>query len=104
LQEILEGTGGPWRDDVFVQISESMLGRALRTDRWKYCIHAPDRNPIDDPDSDEYEEYCLYDLQNDPHERNNLVASPDHAGIRKELARRLLKRMALAGEAPCTIK
>ena len=66
LQKLLQEGPGDWPSDVFVQISESMVGRALRTDRWKYCIHAPDRDPVHDASSDRYEEYCLYDLQNDP--------------------------------------
>ena len=30
----------PWPDDVFVQISESGIGRAVRTRRWKYAVHS----------------------------------------------------------------
>jgi uncharacterized sulfatase len=103
LQELLRENGPEWPDNVFVQISEAMLGRAIRTDRWKYCIHAPDSGAVDDAASDHYEEYCLYDLQNDPHERNNLVDSKDHADIREQLAVKLQQRMKEAGETPCTI-
>jgi arylsulfatase A-like enzyme len=103
LQKLLQEGPGDWPSDVFVQISESMVGRALRTDRWKYSIHAPDRDPVHDASSDRYEEYCLYDLQNDPHERNNLVDFKNHEDLRKELAERLKQRMKEAGESPCTI-
>ena len=103
LQKLLQEGPGDWPSDVFVQISESMVGRALRTDRWKYSIHAPDRDPVHDASSDRYEEYCLYDLQNDPHERNNLVDFKNHEDLRKELAERLRQRMKEAGESPCTI-
>ena len=32
-----------WPDDVFIQISEAQVGRALRTKRWKYGVDAPDK-------------------------------------------------------------
>ena len=40
----------------------------------------------------------LYDFENDPHERNNLVDRADLSGIRAQLARTLKRRMAEAGE------
>jgi uncharacterized sulfatase len=85
LQDLVEGAED-WRDDVFIQISESHVGRAVRTDRWKYSVRAPDKNGGEDPDSDRYVEDFLYDLDEDPHERNNLVRDPDYAGVRTELA------------------
>ena len=35
-------------------------------------------DPWNDGFSDEYEEYCLYDLENDPHELDNLVDYKSH--------------------------
>jgi uncharacterized sulfatase len=40
----------------------------------------------------------LYDLDADPHEKNNLVSDPAFAGIRLELAATLKRRMVQAGE------
>ena len=51
-----------------------------------------------DATSDVYEEDFLYDLESDPHERNNLVHRGDLSGIRAELAHTLKKRMAATGE------
>ena len=48
--------------------------------------------------SDLYREECLYDLENDPHERHNQVREPQHAELRCELAQTLKRRMAAAGE------
>jgi hypothetical protein len=45
-----------------------------------------------------YQESFLYDLENDPHERNNLVADPALADVRAELAGMLRSEMAKAGE------
>ena len=102
LQQLLEERSAPWPTDVFVQISESHCGRAIRTARWKYSVRAPERSGHD-PDSDVYVEDFLYDLEADPHELDNRVADPALAGIRTELAARLLRRMRAIGEPPCTI-
>jgi arylsulfatase A-like enzyme len=95
LQELVGGKAKDWPEDVFVQISESGTGRAVRTKRWKYCIWAEGHAT---PASDEYAEQYLYDLGADPFERNNLVRDPKHAGVRKKLRALLLRRMTEIGE------
>ena len=80
-------------------MSESCVARAVRTKRWKYCVVAPDRDGVKDPGADRYEEQFLYDLDRDPHERDNLVADPDFQDVRAELAVRLIRRMTQAGES-----
>ncbi|MBN1874099.1 MAG: sulfatase-like hydrolase/transferase [Anaerolineae bacterium] len=103
LQPLVEGTAKAWPEDVFLQISESHVGRAIRTRKWKYAVAAPDKNGGTDPGSDHYVEAFLYDLEHDPHERNNLVADPVYKAARAELAEILKRRMAEAGEAVPTI-
>jgi arylsulfatase A-like enzyme len=88
----------PPGDDVFVQISEHHVGRALRTRRWKYEIEAPELDGYDVPGAPSYIEARLYDLDTDPHELENLVASPATRDIRKMLATRLKQRIHEAGE------
>jgi arylsulfatase A-like enzyme len=97
LQELVEGTAKDWPKEVFLQISESHCGRAIRTEKWKYSVRAPGKKGSD-PDSDLYVEDYLYDLESDPHERNNLVSEPEYRAIRAELAEILKRRMAQAGE------
>lgn len=82
-------------DSVFIQISESQIGRAVRTDRWKYSVSAKNR---DSAFADSYTEDCLYDLQNDPYEKNNLISDPSLAQTRRELREILLEYMKKAGE------
>lgn len=98
LQGLLDGTAQDWRDEVLIQISESQVGRAVRTKEWLYSVRAPERNPFRDSGSDRYVEDFLYDVEHDPHQRHNLVADPSRAGVRAELATRLRRRMAEAGE------
>lgn len=98
LQPLTQGAPADWSGEVFMQISESQVGRAIRTARWKYSVHAPDRHPVEDSGSDRYVEECLYDLEVDPHERDNLVNRPEYADIRAELAQTLKRRMREAGE------
>ena len=92
-----------WREDVFIQISEAEVGRALRTKRWKYGVRAPHKDPWHDPGSERYEESYLYDLAADPYELENLIHSQAHATLCDKLKQRLLARMAGAGEAPAKI-
>jgi arylsulfatase A-like enzyme len=93
-----------WPDDVFVQISESMVGRAVRTSRWKYCAVAPGLDGWDHKAGDNYTDYCLYDLENDPWEQNNLVGRTEYRDIADEMRNRLLVRMRRAGEGEATIE
>ena len=97
LQEAVAGAED-WPEEVFLQISESQVGRAIRTKRWKYAVTAPDADRKSAPDSDVYVEDFLYDLDADPHERSNLVRDPAHADTRAQLAATLIRRMQAAGE------
>jgi arylsulfatase A-like enzyme len=87
-----------WPTDVFVQVSEDIVGRAVRTERWLYSVYAPDKRGWEAPASDRYVEQHLYDLENDPWEIENLVRDPRHRAVREEMRERLLKRMREAGE------
>ncbi|MEI7028175.1 sulfatase-like hydrolase/transferase [Paenibacillus sp. y28] len=95
---LLNGKRADWPQEVFVQISESQVGRAIRTKRWKYSVTAPGRDPIRDAGAAEYVEEFLYDLEADPYELNNLVDKASHEPVRSQLRERLLARMAAAGE------
>jgi arylsulfatase A-like enzyme len=98
LQELVSGAAENWPEEVFLQISESQVGRAIRTKKWKYSVCAFDKHGWNDSCSDTYTEEYLYDLESDPHEKNNLVSHTDYTGVRKDLRERLIKRMVEAGE------
>ena len=103
LQSLADGSAKNWPEEVFVQISESHTGRAIRTKKWKYSVRAPGRRRFAGS-SDVYIEDFLYDLQADPHECKNLIADPKYAATRAKLAAALKRRMAAAGEKVPTIK
>ncbi len=98
VQQLVNGKANDWPQEVFLQISESQVGRAIRTRRWKYSVRAPDGNGMADMGSDRYVEDFLYDLEADPHERRNLAADPAYGATRDKLREVLKRRMAEAGE------
>jgi arylsulfatase A-like enzyme len=93
-----------WPEEVLIQISETQVGRAVRTQQWKYGVVAPDRNGAKDIGSDQYVEAYLYDLQADPYELRNLVGLEFHRKTATALQERLLRCMANSGEEPATIE
>ena len=87
-----------WPEEVFVQISESQVGRCVRTRRWKYSVVAPGRSGTEYPDADTYAEEFLYDLHADPWELTNLIGFESHQEVAGVMRERLARRMVAAGE------
>ncbi len=93
-----------WPEEVFVQISESQTGRAVRTRRWKYSVRDPELDPEGRPVSRAvsgvYADDALYDLLADPWELTNLIGMAPFAEVVAELRGRLVRRMTAIGETP----
>jgi len=88
-----------WPDDVLIQISESHVGRALRTKRWKYAVAAPGtENAGWAAGAERYVESELYDLEFNPYELANLIGFDSHRELADRLRARLIRRMVAAGE------
>jgi uncharacterized sulfatase len=104
LHDLAKGKVENWPDDVYIQISESGIGRAVRTHKWKYCVAAPKEINGNQPFSLIYHEAFLYDLATDPHETRNLIQDPALAAIRDEMRTRLLKHMREVNEPEAEIK
>jgi len=82
--------------DILIQISESQIGRALRTPTHTYAAKAPTRSPFAGhrrPAADRYVGTHLYDNVRDPHQRRNLIDDPSVADLRDALAARLATRI-----------
>ncbi len=96
-----------WPEEVFVQISESETGRALRTPEWTYVALAPGVNSAH---SMRYQDYQLYNNRADPAQLFNMCGRVDPPGIvhyigdrsmrqiTAHLRQRLIQRMVEAGE------
>jgi arylsulfatase A-like enzyme len=78
-----DSAGTVWPDHLVCEHNghhDDILQRMIVTDRYKYvAAHL---------DGDE-----LYDLHEDPYEMTNLIHSPDHIALRRELRTRLLEHM-----------
>lgn len=94
-ESILQYTKGQQSEEnaAFIQISEAEIGRAIRTDQWKYAVAAPSkdgwRGGSGDPSSEEYLERYLYDLRRDPAESINLIGRHDYRDVANDLHKRL---------------
>ncbi|MFV0503147.1 MAG: sulfatase-like hydrolase/transferase, partial [Lachnospirales bacterium] len=80
LQNLLENPEN-WKKEIFIQISESQVGRAIRTKKWKYSVRALNKDGWIDKDSKLYFEDFLYDLESDPFEERNLVREKEYENI-----------------------
>ena len=102
LQDVF--TAPEWKREVYIQISESYIGRAVRTERYTYCVYAPDKNPNTESSAKEYTERCLFDNKQDPDQKNNLIHIADHDNIKTRLKERLITLAGEAGEGEISIK
>lgn len=95
-----QGASAEWPEEMFVQVCDDakMIGRAVRTKRWKYCVNATDPEAYKTGVSRQYVETELYDLEYDPYELCNLIQYKAHEKVCNAMRHRLLKRMAALGE------
>lgn len=93
-----------WDSTAYIQISASMVGRAIRTRDWVFCAYDPEGKPNQDPVSSRYLDFCMYQVGADPYQKVNLVGRPEYKR-EAELLRAELKRRILAnGEPEPTMK
>lgn len=90
-------------DEVYAQISESRVGRCVRTKDFLYAIYAPDRNGWQHAAAESYADDYLYDLRKDPYELNNLIHDPVYAEIKRELRKKLISWIRKAENLAVTI-
>ena len=90
LLDVVEKKDDNRPNEVFAQISESRVGRCIRTARYTYSVYAPGVNGGEAASADRYADDFLYDMEKDPHQLNNVVADPAYAQVKAELRERLL--------------
>jgi arylsulfatase A-like enzyme len=88
-----------WRQEAFIQVAKSAIGRALRTDEWTYCAIDPTRDGMSAPNSSTYQDFQMYSLAADPHQLLNLSDRQKTRAKAEKLRERLRKRIIEAGEA-----
>lgn len=98
LQELMNGNAQDWPQEVFIQISETQVGRAIRTKKWKYSMKAPHKNGFLHAFADKYKGEYLYDLENDIYEKHNLINDPSYSNIITDLTEILINYMVEVGE------
>ena len=90
LLDVVEKKADNRPNEIFAQISESRVGRCIRTARYTYSVYAPGVNGGAAAASDLYADGFLYDMEQDPHQLNNVVADPAYAQVKAALRERLL--------------
>ena len=98
LMSLVRGRTAGWRNEVYIQMREEALGRAIRTEQWKYCVFDPTATDPKQPWSEHYVERHLYDLRNDPNEIVNLAGRADTKEIAAKLRAKLIARIVENGE------
>lgn len=87
-----------WKDTALIQISESMVARAIRTKEWTYCVADPTLKPFEVSHSMHYTEYQMYDNYRDPAQLVNLAGRKQYEKIAETLRAELLKMIVASGE------
>ncbi len=77
-------------NEIYAQISESRVGRTVRTADYKYAVYAPGVNGGEAASADHYADDFLYDLKQDPDELHNLIDDENYREIKLELRKKLL--------------
>lgn len=92
-----------WPNRELIQISESMVGRAIRTKEWTYCVADPTLDGGAVPNSMNYAEYQMYNNFSDPAQLVNLAGRVPYREAAKDLRAQLLALIHEAGEPTPTI-
>lgn len=90
LFDAVTGRDANQPERVFAQISESRVGRCIRTPEWLYSIHAPGIEGSSAAGAALYADDYLYDLKKDPNQLQNLVGDKSYDEIRNQLRVQLL--------------
>ena len=95
-----------WRNEVFIQMSEFWVARALRTPEWTYTMAAPRGSGKfqPEPNAPAYVSFQLYDNRADPNQLVNLAGRKETRLVEEQLRERLRARLQEAGDKPAELK
>lgn len=89
LLDVAEGKTDNRPDEIYAQISESRVGRVIRTQEYKYAVYAPGVYGGAAAGADHYADDFLYDLKSDPDELHNLIHEEQYRDVKLELREKL---------------
>lgn len=92
-----------WNNTALIQVSEAMVGRAIRTPEWTYCVANPDLNGYQTESSHQYQEYVMYDNYGDPAQLVNLAGRDPYKKEAAQLREQLTQMIVESGEPAPTI-
>lgn len=92
-----------WDNTQLIQISQSMVARAIRTKEWTYCVANPGLNGDKVESSNEYQEYLMYNDYGDPAQLVNLAARVQYRKEAAQLREQLVHMIVESGEPAPTI-
>lgn len=87
-----------WDNTQLIQISQSMVGRAIRTKEWTYCVADPSLDGGKVESSMHYQEYLMYNDDSDPAQLVNLAAREEYKQDAAHLQEKLLEMIGKSGE------
>ena len=88
-------------NEVYAQISESRVGRCIRTDAYLYSVYAPGVQGGEHASAKVYADDFLYDMKADPNQLDNRIHDPAYAKVKADLRKKLLAWIEKAeGETP----
>lgn len=89
LLDVVQGKTDNRPNEVYAQISESRVGRTVRTADYKYAVYAPGVNGGEAASADHYADDFLYDLRKDPYELHNLIHEEEYREVKLMLREKL---------------
>jgi uncharacterized sulfatase len=104
LLDVVEKKDDNRKNQVFAQISESKVGRCIRTPEYLYAVYAPDKDGGLDMNSTSYSDDYLYHLPSDPHQLVNVVTDPAHNQAKVQLRKSLVDWIQSAEGITATIQ
>jgi len=90
LLDVVEKRTKDRPNEIYAQISESRIGRTVRTPDYKYAFYAPGVNGGVAASADLYADDFLYDLRKDPDELHNLIKDENYRQVKQMMREKLL--------------
>jgi len=92
-----------WTNAAYIQLSQAVCGRAIRTTDWTYACYDPAVAKGEAPWSRTYTDFALYSNAADPYQQVNLAGRPEYETIANRLREQLRRMIITNGEPEPTI-